>query len=57
MSSMFVGGSIGTFIGVLCWEKGGWNFVTLQLLLLSVISLGIIIYSYMNKNVVSLEKK
>lgn len=52
MSSMFVGGSIGTFIGVLCWEKGGWNFVTLQLLILSFISLGIIVYSYMNKNVV-----
>ena len=52
MSSMFVGGSIGTFIGVLCWEKGGWNLVTLQLLTLAIISLGIIIYSYMNKNVV-----
>ncbi|ADG92829.1 major facilitator superfamily MFS_1 [Arcobacter nitrofigilis DSM 7299] len=50
MSSMFVGGSIGTFIGVLCWEKGGWNFVTLQLLALAVLSLGIILYSYMNKN-------
>jgi predicted MFS family arabinose efflux permease len=50
MSSMFVGGSIGTFIGVLCWEKGGWNFVTLQLLVLSIISLGIIVYSYINKS-------
>ncbi|XPV70459.1 MAG: MFS transporter [Halarcobacter sp.] len=53
MSAMFVGGSIGTFIGVLCWEKGGWNFVTLQLLALAVLSLGIIVYSYMNKNVVA----
>ncbi|MGB7401573.1 MAG: MFS transporter [Arcobacter sp.] len=52
MSSMFVGGSIGTFIGVLCWEKGGWDLVTLQLLTLAIISLGIIVYSYMNKNVV-----
>jgi predicted MFS family arabinose efflux permease len=52
MSSMFVGGSIGTFIGVLCWEKGGWDLVTLQLLTLAIISLGIITYSYINKNVV-----
>ncbi|ADG92830.1 major facilitator superfamily MFS_1 [Arcobacter nitrofigilis DSM 7299] len=53
MSSMSIGGSIGTFIGVLCWEKGGWNFVTLELLTLAVLSLGIIVYSYMNKNVVA----
>ncbi|WP_419768637.1 MFS transporter [Arcobacter sp.] len=52
ISAMFVGGSIGTFIGVLCWEKGGWDLVTLQLLTLAIISLGIIVYSYMNKNVV-----
>ncbi|AXX92277.1 MFS transporter [Malaciobacter molluscorum LMG 25693] len=46
MSCMFLGGSIGTFIGVLCWEKGGWNFVTLQLLLLSFISLVIVVFSH-----------
>ncbi|MCG3673845.1 MFS transporter [Aliarcobacter butzleri] len=45
MSSMFLGGSIGTFIGVLCWETGGWDFVTLQLLVLSFISLGVILTS------------
>ncbi|WP_419770563.1 MAG: MFS transporter [Candidatus Marinarcus sp.] len=53
MSSMFVGGSMGTFIGVLCWEKGGWNFVTLQLLTLAVFSLGIVLYSHVNKNAVA----
>ncbi|RXK00496.1 MFS transporter [Arcobacter sp. CECT 8986] len=50
MSCMFLGGSIGTFIGVLCWEKGGWNFVTLQFLLLSFICLVIVVYSLINKN-------
>ncbi|RXJ80536.1 MFS transporter [Arcobacter sp. F2176] len=49
ISAMFVGGSIGTFIGVLCWEKGGWDLVTLQLLTLAIISLGIIVYSYIIK--------
>ena len=45
MSSMFVGGAFGTFIGVYCWEHGGWELVTLQLLTLSVISLAIIFYA------------
>lgn len=49
MSSMFLGGAAGTFVGVYCWEKGGWNYVTLQLLMLAIISLAIIIYSYINK--------
>jgi predicted MFS family arabinose efflux permease len=45
MSSMFVGGALGTFIGVYCWEHGGWELVTVQLLSLSVVSLAIIIYA------------
>jgi predicted MFS family arabinose efflux permease len=45
MSSMFVGGAFGTFIGVYCWEHGGWALVTIQLLSLSVLSLAIIIYA------------
>lgn len=43
MSSMFIGGALGTFTGVYCWEHGGWALVTLQLLALSVVSLAIII--------------
>ena len=50
MSSMFLGGALGTFIGVYCWEHGGWELVTLQLLALSVMSLAIIIYSALSKN-------
>ena len=45
MSSMFVGGALGTFIGVYCWEHGGWERVTVQLLSLSVIAAAIIIYT------------
>lgn len=44
MSSMFAGGAVGTFIGVWCWEKGGWDYVTTQLLVLSLLSLGVILY-------------
>lgn len=51
MSFMFLGGAIGTFIGVYCWEHGGWALVTLQLLTLSVISLAIIIYGAFTKTV------
>jgi len=51
MSSMFVGGAAGTFIGVYCWEKGGWNLVTLQFLVLSVISLAIILFASSTKRV------
>lgn len=45
MSSMFLGGALGTAIGVYCWEHGGWALVSLQLLSLSVIALAIILYS------------
>lgn len=43
MSSMFLGGALGTAIGVYCWEHGGWALVSLQLLSLSVIALAIIL--------------
>jgi len=49
MSSMFLGGALGTFIGVYCWEHGGWELVSVQLLILSVASLAIIIYSALSK--------
>ena len=51
MSSMFLGGALGTFVGVYCWEHGGWELVTLQLLILSVASLAIIIYTALSKKV------
>lgn len=51
MSSMFVGGALGTFIGVYCWENGGWELVTLQLLALSVVSLVIILYNALSQSI------
>ncbi|MDP4239335.1 MAG: MFS transporter [Bacteroidota bacterium] len=33
MTSFFIGGALGTFIGVLCWEFGGWTWVTGQMLI------------------------
>jgi len=50
MSSMFLGGALGTAIGVYCWEHGGWALVTVQLLVLSVIALAIILFSALSSN-------
>lgn len=33
MTTYFTGGALGTFIGIRCWDTGGWHFVTWQLLL------------------------
>jgi predicted MFS family arabinose efflux permease len=33
MTSFFIGGPIGTSVGLFCWQHGGWNLVTWQLLL------------------------
>lgn len=49
MSSMFVGGAFGTFIGVYCWQLGKWQYVSSQLLILSLLSLGVVLYSKFHK--------
>lgn len=33
MTSFFIGGAIGTSVGLFCWQHGGWNLVVWQLLL------------------------
>lgn len=38
MTSFFVGGAIGTSVGLFCWQHGGWSMVTWQLLLWAVIA-------------------
>ncbi len=48
MTSYFIGGAIGTLAGVLSWVKGGWQMVTLQLLIWSTLAL-ILIASGMRK--------
>lgn len=36
MTSYFAGGAIGTFIGLKCWESGGWYYVGVQLVVFSI---------------------
>lgn len=49
MTSYFIGGAVGTFVGVQCWKYGGWNLVTWQLILWSVLGFAVAFYSYKNK--------
>ncbi|MFC6096298.1 MFS transporter [Flavobacterium qiangtangense] len=50
MTSYFIGGAVGTFVGVLCWKYGGWDLVTWQLILWSAIAFAVAFYSYKNKS-------
>lgn len=36
MTLFFIGGALGTFVGIMMWKWGGWNFVMLQMLLFAV---------------------
>jgi predicted MFS family arabinose efflux permease len=49
MTTYFVGGATGTFIGLQCWQTGGWNMVTWQLLLWALFALGIALASLFSK--------
>ncbi len=42
MTSYFIGGSIGTFVGLLCWKYGGWNWVSWQMMLFALAGMGVI---------------
>jgi predicted MFS family arabinose efflux permease len=44
MTSYFIGGSLGTFVGIHCWDAGGWQLVTWQLLLWGVVCLVIAVW-------------
>jgi predicted MFS family arabinose efflux permease len=33
MTSFFIGGALGTSVGILCWQFGGWTWVTGQMLI------------------------
>lgn len=39
MTSYFIGGAVGTLAGVLCWKAGGWDMVTWQLLIWSLLAM------------------
>jgi predicted MFS family arabinose efflux permease len=43
MTSYFMGGAIGTLAGILSWTNGGWQLVTLQLLIWSILALALIV--------------
>lgn len=48
MTSYFIGGALGTFVGLLCWKYGGWNWVTSQMLLWALLALGIVLKNKKN---------
>ncbi|MFN6515531.1 MAG: MFS transporter [Nostoc sp. CreGUA01] len=43
MTTYFIGGAIGTTLGLLCWNLGGWNLVTWQMLVLTLLAFLIIV--------------
>jgi predicted MFS family arabinose efflux permease len=42
MTTYFIGGATGTFLGLLCWKFGGWDLVTWQMILLATAAAAII---------------
>jgi len=50
MTSYFIGGALGTYIGVQCWKYGGWDVVTSQLTLWSIMAFIIAVYSWKTNN-------
>jgi len=45
MTSYFIGGALGTFVGLQCWKYGGWSLVVWQMLFWSSLALGIMLKS------------
>ncbi|MDZ8087395.1 MAG: MFS transporter [Nostoc sp. DedQUE12b] len=43
MTSYFIGGAVGTSIGLLCWHLGGWNLVTWQMLVFTLLGFIVIV--------------
>ncbi|MEH2070723.1 MAG: MFS transporter [Nostoc sp.] len=43
MTTYFIGGAVGTSIGLLCWNLGGWNLVTWQMLVFTLLAFFIIV--------------
>jgi predicted MFS family arabinose efflux permease len=49
MTTYFIGGALGSFIGIQCWSVGGWQLVTWQMLLWCVLALAIVFTGLVNK--------
>lgn len=45
MTCYFIGGALGTVIGVNCWKFGGWNMVLVQFSILMIIAVAIAFYN------------
>ena len=43
MTTYFMGGAVGTSIGLLCWHLGGWNLVTWQMLVFTLLAFFMIV--------------
>jgi predicted MFS family arabinose efflux permease len=43
MTTYFIGGAVGTSIGLLCWNLGGWNLVTWQMLIFTLLAFFMIV--------------
>ncbi|MEH2203769.1 MAG: MFS transporter [Nostoc sp.] len=43
MTTYFIGGAVGTSIGLLCWYLGGWNLVTWQMLVFTLLGFIVIV--------------
>lgn len=51
MTSYFLGGALGTAAGLFCWKNGGWDMVTNQMILWSIIGLLVVVIGgYFLKN-------
>ena len=48
MTSYFIGGALGSFTGIQCWNAGSWSLVTWQLLLWCVLALAIVVLGMRN---------
>jgi MFS family permease len=49
MTTYFIGGALGSFVGIQCWSAGGWQLVTWQMLLWCVLALAIVLSGLLNK--------
>jgi predicted MFS family arabinose efflux permease len=49
MTTFFTGGALGTLVGLLCWQYGGWKLVTIQMLVWSLLIL-VILFSLRKKS-------
>jgi len=43
MTSYFIGGALGSFVGIQCWNAGGWPIVSWQLLLWCLLAIGVVL--------------